>query len=154
VYRIADALLRFWFRFVEPESDSLRDLTPAQAFEQLVASQWDAFCGDGFERLCREALPLIYRRDGVSGRIQLGDYWERDMQIDVVGLRSDGWVDLGECRWRADAAVAVATDDITARAALYPAAGRTVARHVFLRSAPRAARREVRVHDLGELYSL
>lgn len=153
-YRVADPLLRFWFRFFEPESDSMWELTPGQAFEQIVGSQWESFCGEGFERLCREALPLLYKHEGVSGRFQVGDYWEPDMQIDVVGLHSDGWIDLGECRWRADVSLAEAKHDITSRAARYPGMGHTLARHVFVRSAPKRASGEVRVHDLEELYSL
>jgi AAA+ ATPase superfamily predicted ATPase len=153
VYRIADPLLRFWFRFVEPNISSLPGLTPTQAFEQLVAPQWESFCGEGFERLCRDALPLLYRRDGIR-RFRVGEYWDRDTQIDVVGLRSDGWVDLGECRWPAGVSAAEALRDITARAVRYPADGRTVARHLFLRSVQRTVREEVGVHDLQELYHL
>lgn len=121
VYRMADPLLRFWFRFVEPNISSLSALTPTQAFEQLVAPQWESFCGEGFERLCREALPSLYGREGVIGRFRVGEYWDRDTQTDVVGLRSDGWVDLAECRWPAAASVAEAARDITAQAARYPA---------------------------------
>lgn len=29
----------------------------------------------------------------------MGDYWDREVQIDVVGLRDDNWTDLGECKW-------------------------------------------------------
>jgi AAA+ ATPase superfamily predicted ATPase len=63
-----------------------------------VAHQWDAYCGEAFERLCREALPLLYEKEGMSGRSQIGEYWDREVQIDVVGLRADEWIDLGECR--------------------------------------------------------
>jgi AAA+ ATPase superfamily predicted ATPase len=67
VYRIADPMLRFWFRFVEPQISSLRRYSPKQAFEQLVSPQWEAFCGEAFERLCREALPLLYQREQITG---------------------------------------------------------------------------------------
>jgi uncharacterized protein len=153
-YRIADPLLRFWFRFVEPNISYLADLSPTQAFEQLVAPQWESFCGEEFDRLCREALPLLYKREGVVGRYKVGDYWDRDTQIDVVGLRSDGWIDLAECRWPADTSAAEAARDITARAARYPADGHTVTRRLFLRSEQRTAREGIRVHSLQELYGL
>ena len=74
----------------------------------MLRPQWEAFCGEGFERLCREALPLLYAKDGVSGRFEVGEYWDRIVQIDVVGLRADGWVDLGECRWQGRMGVAQA----------------------------------------------
>jgi hypothetical protein len=74
VYRIADPLRRY---------------SPERAFEQIVAPQWEAFCGEGFERLCREALPLLYAKEGVSGHFEVGEYWDRTVQIDIVGLRAD-----------------------------------------------------------------
>lgn len=35
----------------------------------------DSFCGEGFERLCREALPLVYDSESISGRFEIGEYW-------------------------------------------------------------------------------
>lgn len=152
VYRIADALLRFWFRFVAPDLSTLRRLPPARAFDQLVAPQWEAFCGDGFERLCREALPLLYDAEGVTGRVQIGEYWDRTIQVDLVGLRSDGWIDLGECKWSGRQSVADAARSIQRKAASYPAEDHTIRRHLFFRRAPRARPSETMIHDLAELY--
>jgi AAA+ ATPase superfamily predicted ATPase len=126
VYRIADPLLRFWFRFVEPNWSALRRYPSDRVFELMVAPQWEAFCGDGFERLCREALPQIYAAEAVSGRFQVGEYWDRDTQIDVVGMRSDGWTDLGECRWPTRANFPEAARELSMRAARFPSDGRTV----------------------------
>ncbi len=152
VYRIADSLLRFWFRFIAPNSSVLRRETPERAFELLVAPQWESYCGEGFERLCREALPLLYTEEGITGRFTVGEFWDREAQIDVVGLRSDGWVDLGECKWHGRSIVAEAGRELSARAARYPAAGRTVRQHLFLRSAARSAPPGLLVHDLHSLY--
>lgn len=154
VYRIADPLLRFWFRFVESRASSLRRYSPTRAFEQLVAPQWEAYCGDGFERLCREALPLLYEQEGVAGRFSVGEYWDRQSQIDVVGLRSDGWIDLAECRWPAGASLAGAAQELSARAAHYPAAGRTTSLRLFVRSKPRVTQPGIRLHALRDLYAL
>ncbi|HVV86557.1 MAG TPA: ATP-binding protein [Kofleriaceae bacterium] len=154
VYRIADPLLRFWFRFVEPNLSMARRLSSAQAVEQLVAPQWEAFCGNGFERLCREALPLLHDGEGVSGRVQVGEYWDRETQLDVVGLRGDGWIDLGECKWADGASLADAAAELRTRAARYPAGGRTSRAHLFLRRAPAARSRpaDLALHDLASLY--
>jgi AAA+ ATPase superfamily predicted ATPase len=154
VYRMGDPLLRFWFEFVEPRPAALRCYSARRAFELLVAPQWDAFCGDGFERLCREALPYLYEQEAVAGRYSVGEYWQHDSQIDVVGLRADGRVDLGECRWQADVPMARAIKELRARAEKYPAAGRTKGLRVFVRARPRTDPPGVRVHDLQELYAL
>lgn len=110
-----------------------------------------AFCGEGFERLCREALPLIYAAEGISGRFEVGEYWDRDVQIDVVGLRGDGWVDVGECRWGRDGISEIA-DELSGRAARFPAAGRTVRRMLFVRNARRSIPAGVVAYDLRQLY--
>lgn len=152
VYRIADPLLRFWFRFVEPHASTSRRLPAAQAVEQLVAPQWEAFCGGGFERMCREALPLLHDAEGGPGTARIGEYWDRDNQIDVIGLRADGWIDVGECKWADRAPLADAVRELHARAGRYPAGDRTVCPRLFLRRAPRSPPAGVTVHDLAALY--
>lgn len=153
LYRVADPLLRFWFRFVEPHWSTLRRFTPERAFEQIVAPQWDAYCGESFERLCREALPLLYAAEGVTGKFEVGEYWARGMQVDVVGLRGDGWIDLGECKWEWRPAPAAIARELEARAAAYPAGRRTVQRRAFLRMKTKAPPEGVVVHDLASLYA-
>ncbi|HEX9295453.1 MAG TPA: ATP-binding protein [Polyangiaceae bacterium] len=152
VYRVADPLLRFWFRFVEPNASVLRRMGPERATEQLVAPQWDAFCGEGFERLCREALPFIYDVEGVTAKFQVGEYWDRATQLDVVGLRADGWVDVGECKWSARDSFAAAAREVRSRGARYPAEGRTLRYHLFSRRRSGGEFGDVAVHTLGELY--
>lgn len=152
VYRIADSLLRFWFRFVEPYWATLRRYSPERAFEQIVAPQWEAFCGEGFERLCREALPLIYAKERVSGRFEVGEYWDRAVQIDVVGLRADGWVDLGECRWQGRARLAHAARELAVRATHFPGGSRTVRQILFIRNRSKPKLQGTLVHDLAALY--
>ena len=152
VYRIADPLLRFWYRFVEPHASTLRRLAPERAFELLVAPQWEAFCGEGFERLCREALPLLLDAEGVTGPVQVGEYWDRATQLDVVALRADGWLELGECKWSGQPALADAGRELERRVNGYPAGSRTVRRHLFFRRAPRARPGDALVHDLATLH--
>lgn len=154
VYRVADALLRFWFRFVQPHQSTLRLYPPDRVFEQLVAPHWEAFCGDAFERLCREALALIYISEGITGRFRIGEYFDRRVQIDVVGLRPDGWVDLGECRWPARASAAEAGRELSARVSQFPAGKRTVRQLLFFRRKPASTPSTLRVYDLEDLYAL
>lgn len=151
-YRVADPLLRFWFRYVEPHQHEIGRLEPARAFEQIVTPTWEGHCGDGFERLCRAVLPALYAREGVPGRFRVGDYWSREVQIDVVGLRSDGVVDLGECKWGAGIRAAEAARELAAAAGHYPAGKARVRPLVFLRQPGRAKPPEgVRVYGLAEI---
>jgi AAA+ ATPase superfamily predicted ATPase len=152
VYRIADPMLRFWFRFLEPNWSSMRRYSSDRAFEQFVAPQWEAFCGEGFERLCREALPGIYSNEHVSGRVDVGEYWDRNVQIDVVGLRDDGWVDLGECRWIGRTRLSSIARELAVRIGHFPGDNRTVRQLVFVRNRTASIPNGVVVHDLQSLY--
>ncbi len=153
LYRLADPVLRFWFRFIEPNWSQMRRHTPELGFEQLVAPQWDSYCGECFERMCREALPFLYADAGISGRYQVGEYWDKTVQIDVVGVRADNWIDLGECKWHGTAGVSAPAAELAARVRSYPSANRTVNKRLFVRTKSRAAAPvDVTVHDLSSLY--
>ena len=69
-YYLDDPVLRFWFRFVFPHQSLIRALGRDRAFAELVRPHLDAWCGDGFERLCRECLPLIYADEGVTAAFE------------------------------------------------------------------------------------
>ena len=86
------------------------------------------------------------------GKYDVGEYWHRDAQIDVVGLRADGWVDLGECKWHGRPSVAAVRQELAARVALYPAGRRTVQLRAFLRTKTKAPADGIQVHDLAALY--
>jgi len=34
-------------------------------------------------------------RIGVTAAFEIGEYWDKHVQIDVVGLRDDHWTDIG-----------------------------------------------------------
>ena len=98
-YDLANPLLRFWFRFVFPSTNYIRHMGADRALRDLIRPHLEAYFGHAFERLCREALPLLYRQEGLTAAFEVGEYWSKTTQIDVVGLRDDGWADLGECKW-------------------------------------------------------
>lgn len=97
-YRIANPALRTFFSFVQPHQSILRLRGPESVLAALKPSL-GAYWGAAFEEICRESLPLIYANEGVNGTWQVGEYWSKHVQIDVAGLREDGWADIGECKW-------------------------------------------------------
>jgi hypothetical protein len=86
----------------------------------------------------------------------VGSYWNSQVQIDVVGLRRDGWVDLGECKWGAVKSLASAAAELEEKVRHYPnAEDATVGRHLFVRSLKGGRKKRpenVRIHTLDELY--
>jgi AAA+ ATPase superfamily predicted ATPase len=154
---LEDPLLRFWFRFVFPNRSFVQQMGASRSFADLIQPELDAYFGGCFERLCREALPALYARDNVTAAFTIGEYWNRDVQIDVVGARDDHWVDLGECKWGPIGSVPALVGELDEGVAAFPnPRNDTIGRHLFVRSVPKKARRdrENRWHSLDDLYEL
>lgn len=157
-YALDDPFLRFWFRFIFPHQSILRMMGPERGFAEVIKPNLEAYLGRCFERLCRQCLPLIYQRDGVTAAFQTGEYWDRESQIDLVGLREDNWTDLGECKWGDVASLAALQAELASKVTLYPnRRNATVGRHLFVRAIKgKAARLEpgTSLHTLAQLYEL
>jgi uncharacterized protein len=157
-FALDDPLLRFWFRFVFPNTSYLAQMGPERTLRDRIRPDLDAYFGHCFEGLCREALPHLYTRERVGAPFEVGEYWDKRCQIDVVGLRQDGWTDLGECRWGAIRSARAVRDELEAKVGLYPnPRNATIGRRIFTRdAAPRERGRPedavVRWHDLEDLY--
>lgn len=159
-YVLDDALLRFWFRFVFPHRSFVQQMGPARSFAELIKPQLDAYFGGSFERLCREALPALYAHEGVAAGFTIGEYWNKTVQLDVVGVRDDGWIDVGECKWGPVGSAPALLAELERKVAGFPnPRGDTLGRRVFARQVPAAARAtrsgpSVRWHSLDDLYEV
>jgi AAA+ ATPase superfamily predicted ATPase len=157
-YSLEDPLLRFWFRFVYPNLSLIARLGAARAVRELVLPELDSYFGYGFERLCREALPALYAHESVRAGFEVGEYWDKDTQIDVVGLRQDNWTDLGECKWGHVPSATALRSELSGRLLRFPNARQaTLGLRFFtrqrMRVTPDASARE-RWHCLDDLYEL
>jgi AAA+ ATPase superfamily predicted ATPase len=138
-YVLTDPLLRFWFRFVFPNLSFIQQMGPRRALRERMRPELDAYFGTCFERLCRHALPVIYEREGVSAAFEVGEYWDREVQIDVVGLRDDHWTDLGECKWGTITSHGKLLEELERKVRTYPnTRGATIGKRLFLRKKPGA----------------
>ena len=150
-----DPLLRFWFRFVFPNMSLMRSAGAAQTFVERIRPALAGWFGSGFERLCREALPLIYAHEGISAGFEIGEFWNPSAQIDVVGLRDDNWTDLGECKWSAVRSPRALERELERKVRAYPNnRGATLGRRYFVRSKPRGKQRAESWYSLEDLYAL
>lgn len=156
-YALDDPFLRFWFRFVFPHQSILRSLGPERGFLQVIRPELDAYMGRCFERLCREALPMIYAAGKVTAGYGVGEFWSKEAQIDVVGVREDGVTDLGECKWGKPGGLQELAGELDRKSLHFPNARKaTIQRHLFLRDLGKrvAIPKGITVHTLQDLYRL
>lgn len=161
-YELEDALLRFWFRFVFPNTTHLAQAGPDATLADRIRPLLDSYYGGCFERLCRESLPRLYRSEGVRAGFEVGQYWGPQTQIDVVGLREDNWTDLGECKWGSVRSARTLVEELHGKAQHFPnKRGATIGLRIFSRrrvsgaslaSAAHGTAGGVRFHSLEELY--
>ncbi len=155
-YKLHDPLLRFWFRFIYPNMSAIYQMEEKAAFLNLIKPHLDAYFGKCFETLCREALSRLYQKEAVTCAYELGEYWDKSTQIDLVGIRQDGIIDICECKWGNIASIPKLMNALDDKKSKYPnKANRTIHGRLFVHSkikAPSADR--VKVHSLSEIYQL
>ncbi len=155
-YDLSDPLLRFWFRFIFPSTSYIRHMGADRALKDLIRPHLDSWFGQSFERLCREALPWLYLKEGVTAAFEVGQYWSKTTQIDVVGLRDDGWTDLGESKWGTVRSPKAVEQELEKKVQEFPnSRGATIGRRIFTRQKPKAAGTSTgtRWHGLEDLYT-
>jgi hypothetical protein len=154
-YALADSLLRFWFRFVEEAERHAALVGAHRAVQTQILPSLDSYWGYCFEQLCRETLPHIYLAEGVTASYEVGEFWSRDTQIDVVGIRGDGVIDIGECKWGSVPSGRSLVDELEHKARHIPnPTAATIVRRAFLRRAKRGKiPAAVITHTLADLYA-
>lgn len=85
-YRVSDAYLRFWLRFIEPVRDLLLRGRSDAALDRVLVG-WPAYRGAAVEPLVRQALERLLPDDRLGPTQQVGRYWTRngDVEVDLVG---------------------------------------------------------------------
>lgn len=153
-FALADPLLQFWFRYGFPNLSKIVRHPGTKAYDQLVAPSIESYYGLRFEQLCREALPEIYEKEGIEANAEIGQYWDKSVQVDVVGVRDDDWTDLGECKWGTVRSWPAAIREVEEKRERYPnPLGNSVGSWLFTRQNPPKNERDgVRCVGLEELY--
>lgn len=94
-FRILDPLFRFWFRFVYGNEDRYERLGD-DAYETVIEPEMADFLSHEFETLCQNALPDLYPGETF---VDIGRWWYKEHEVDVVGLTDDGTMVAGECKF-------------------------------------------------------
>ena len=156
-YRIKDPLLRFWFTFVYPNQSQLARVGPRKLYVDRIKSELPRYFGGSFEQLCQQALSHLYLKEGISADFEVGEYWDKSVQVDVIGLRQDNWVDLCECKWGKLRSLKQIIEEVERKVRAYPNHDNaTIGRRVFSRQKPPRGKLPAlwSWHTLEDLYNL
>jgi hypothetical protein len=95
-YHIRDNFFRFWFRFVYGTGDRYEQFGD-DAYDALIEPEMADFISRPFEELCCTALRTLYPEYLIT---DVGQWWYRDHEVDVVGLTKQGTLITGECKFQ------------------------------------------------------
>jgi AAA+ ATPase superfamily predicted ATPase len=99
-YRLADAFLRFWFRFVLPNVSALEHGDSAQVFDSRVRPHLDQHVSLAFEEVAVQHLWSLQNRQLLPAHYdRIGGWWRAGAEVDVVAISDEGALLLGECKW-------------------------------------------------------
>jgi AAA+ ATPase superfamily predicted ATPase len=116
----------------------------------------DSYFGSCFQELCKEALPLIYKKEKAAADFEIGEYWDKQTQIDVVGFRQDNYIDIGECKWGEVSSLPHLVQEIQKKMQLFPnPKNATLQGRIFSRKKIRSRLNlPFKIHTLEDLYNL
>jgi AAA+ ATPase superfamily predicted ATPase len=100
-YHLQDPFLRFWQRFVAPRQAELEIGHGQEALWHEMRHQLPHVVAPVWEHIARWHLLSRARQEGLPPVAEVGSWWSRQAQIDVVGVdRHSRSVVFGEARWR------------------------------------------------------
>lgn len=100
LYRLDDAFLRFWFRYVYPNRSALEAGGSRQVLDAVVRPDLDTFMGAPYEEICRQRLLADGRRLLGWRPLRIGRYWDSRTEIDLIAVDAAGArVAFVECKW-------------------------------------------------------
>lgn len=97
-YRFTSPFLRFWFAFVEPFSEAIKEGNTERFYEHFH-TYFNAFVGFTFEELCNMYIQEIFAPKFKSDILDSGSYWDREVEIDLFTETMEGEIWVGECKW-------------------------------------------------------
>jgi uncharacterized protein len=110
LYRLRDNYLRFWFRFVYPNRSSIEAGHAADVQDKIMKNFIDGHVAYVYEDIAREhTRSLKVLRDKGVNLNAVGRWWDKNNEIDIVGLDQDSkTIVFAECKyWEGPVGVSV-----------------------------------------------
>ena len=125
IYKIADNLFRFWYRFV-PENSSIIARGATDLAYSRIESHLSEYMGLVFEEICRQYLwKLLLTGECPVEFSELGCWWGNDprtrsqSEIDIMGEADKNTALFGECKWTNEKVDLGVLETLVARSQLF-----------------------------------
>lgn len=101
LYRIVDPYFRFWFRFILPNLSDLEEGQNRFVYSEYVSNFLNEHISYTFEDISiqhlkqknyKKELPFVFK--------EIGRYWNKTDEIDIVAFNKEQDYLFGECKWR------------------------------------------------------
>ena len=96
-------------------------------------------------------MPRLLDEAGVKAGVEVGSFWSREVESELVGVRTDGVTELGECKW-GPVTAAELSRQLEHKALAYPnPRNHMLRRHAFVRAWKGKVPEGVELHRLSDL---
>ncbi len=87
--------MRFWFSFISPFFKGIKEKDYKEVKESF-SSRESEFSNLTFERLSKALLKKSFKEDPI---IEIGSYWDRNIEIDILAKTRSGKIVAGACKY-------------------------------------------------------
>ncbi len=101
VYKIADPLVDFYFRFIYPNESSLLQMPTDKFYDIFISAGMQSYTNEYFKNICREYLFRLEERGIFPFEIgDEGQWYGKNGDIDIILQSDTGDTALGVCKWQ------------------------------------------------------
>lgn len=101
LYKIKDNYFKFYFRFVFPNISQLEEADAEGVYKYYIKPDLNEYTSFIFEDVCIQYLKKLNKRNLLPFRFsQIGRWWDKKNEIDIVAFDSNGNILIGECKWK------------------------------------------------------
>ena len=101
VYKIADPLIDFYFKFVFPNESSLMQMPADKFYDIFISAGIQSYANEYFKNVCREYIFRLEERGILPFEIgDEGEWIGKEGTIDIIAQSDMGDTALGLCSWQ------------------------------------------------------
>ncbi len=101
VYKIADPLIYFYFRFIFPNESSLLMMPADKFYDIFISAGISSYANEFFKGVCREYVLRLEERGLLPFEIgDEGEWIGKDGNIDIIAQSDMGDTAIGICAWQ------------------------------------------------------